>query len=100
MSTYEPSREARLAIGKLLVQVIDFDEMPLHQNMAGAEFVDPADRGDEAVPPEGMIRPDGTVVLPENVGRAFESPGNALAYRQAIHAVTVAALDKRIEGRY
>ena len=45
------------------------------------------------------MRPDGTLVFPESVGRAFDEPANAAAYRQAIHTVTVAALDKRIEGR-
>jgi hypothetical protein len=55
---------------------------------------------DASAPLRGEARSTGELVFPESVGRAFEQPQNVAEYRQAVHAVTVTALDKRIEGTY
>jgi hypothetical protein len=91
VSTWQPSREARRTIDKLLVQVIDWGELNLHANTADVSF-------DASAEPLGEVRPDGSMVFPESIGRAFEEPQDVADFRRAIHVVTVTALNKRMEG--
>ncbi|MFF0342506.1 hypothetical protein [Kribbella sp. NPDC004875] len=94
MNTWQPSPAAQRTLDKLLLQVIDWGEqMNLHRNMAAVTF-------DASAPPGGQVQSTGELVFPESVGRAFEEPRKVAEYRQAVHAVTVTALDKRATGTY
>ncbi|GAA1574158.1 hypothetical protein GCM10009804_33600 [Kribbella hippodromi] len=90
MSEWQPSAEAQRDIEKLVLRVIDWGELPVLRNFAEVSF-------DSEAPPQGAVRPDASMVFPEWVGQAFEPPQQAAELRRAAHAITLTALNKRIE---
>ncbi|MGW6199186.1 hypothetical protein ACWF0M_23770 [Kribbella sp. NPDC055110] len=98
---WQPSPGAKRMLDKLVVNVIDGGELPVHHNMAGVSF-------DASTGPVGQVQADGSMAFDDTVGRAFETAaerGRSMTMeevdelRHAIRAVTFTALDKRIEDR-
>lgn len=101
MSTSQPSHGAKTILDKLVVNVIDWGELKVHRNTGGVSF-------DASTGPLGAVRPDGSMVFDNAIGRAFEaaaerphslSSDEVTELRHAIRVVTFTALDKRIEAR-
>jgi hypothetical protein len=98
MSTRQPSPGARRIIDKLVVNLIDLNEVHIQRAQYDASF------GSDG--PLGVAHQDGSMVFDESVGRALEraaEPGRlsdreVADFRQAMQVVTFTALNKRVDG--